>query len=317
MTTFENLFLSGYIAAPTDPVQEDAFFDSLADLGLGGLELAVAPEGTRTLDLTWIARHVQPTWDLVLSLVPTMMVRLGTEPAYGLASADETQRRRALADVARARDLATSLAQADGRRRVGAIEIHTAPGPVHGTREAFSRSLDEILTWDLAGAELLVEHCDAHVPGQRAAKGFFTLDDELATVQSYGLAPDVLGMAVNWGRSAIEGRDPALAVEHTQAVAEAGLLRVLALSGATDVESAWGVPWADTHIPSRGDAPALEASSVSLLGPDEIAATLKAAGDVPRVGLKAAVRPADADVATRVAVVAATLRQIAEARAAL
>lgn len=317
MTTYEDLFLSAYIAAPTDPAQEDAFYDAVAGLGLGGLEFALAPEGTRTLDPGWIAAHVLPTWDLVVTLVPTMMVRLGTEPAYGLASTDDEQRARALADVARARDLAVSLAQTHGRRRVGAIEIHTAPGPVHGSREAFTRSLDEILTWDLAGAELLVEHCDAHVPGQAAVKGFLTLDDELAAVQGYGLAPDVLGMSVNWGRSAIEGRNPETAVEHTRAVAEAGLLRALVLSGATDVESDWGPAWADTHIPARGGAPALAASAHSLLGPDEIAATLKAAGDVPRVGLKSAVRPHDADVATRVAVVEASLRQIAEARGTL
>ncbi|GEA86517.1 DUF4862 family protein [Cellulomonas cellasea] len=318
MTTPPNLFVSAYITAPGgDPEQEDAFFDAVAGLDIGGLEYGLAPEGARTLDPAWIAAHVLPTWDLVVTLVPTMMVRLGTEPAYGLASTDETQRARALADVARARDLARSLADTHGRRRVTAIEIHTAPGPVLGSREAFTRSLDEILTWDLAGAELLVEHCDAHVPGQTAAKGFFTLTEELEIVQGYGLAPDVLGMAVNWGRSAIEGRNPATAVEHTQAVADAGLLRALVLSGATDVDSAWGPAWTDMHIPTRGDAPALEASAVSLLGPDETAATLKAAADVPRIGLKYAVRPQDADVATRIAVLTATLQQVADARAAL
>jgi hypothetical protein len=317
MTASQNLFVSAYITAPAEPAQEDAFFDAVAGLDIGGLEFALAPEGTRTLEPAWIERHVLPTWDLVVTLVPTMMVRLGTEPAYGLASTDETQRARALADVARARDLATSLAQAHGRRRVSVIEVHTAPGPVLGSREAFTRSLDEILTWDLAGAELLVEHCDAHVPGQTAAKGFFSLAEELTVVQGYGLAPDVLGMAVNWGRSAIEGRDPATAVEHTQTVADAGLLRALVLSGATDVDSAWGPAWTDMHIPTRGDAPALDASAVSLLGPDETAATLKAAGDVPRIGLKYAVRPQDADVATRIAVVTATLQQVADARAAL
>lgn len=318
MTTPPNLFVSAYITAPgDDPQQEDAFFDAVAGLDIGGLEFALAPEGARTLDPTWIDQHVLPAWDLVVTLVPTMMVRLGTEPAYGLASDDETQRARALADVARARDLATSLAQTHGRRRVSAIEIHTAPGPVLGSREAFTRSLDEILTWDLAGAELLVEHCDAHVPGQTAAKGFFTLEDELAVVQGYGLAPDVLGMCVNWGRSAIEGRDPALAVEHTRAVADAGLLRALVLSGATDVATPWGPAWTDMHIPPRGDDATLAGSAASLLGPDEIAATLKAAGDVPRIGLKYAVRPQDTDVDTRVALLAATLQQVTDARAAL
>lgn len=317
MTSLDQLFLAAYITAPEEPTAHDAFFDAVAGLGIGGLEFALAPEGTRTLDPAWISAHVLPEWDLVVTLVPTMMVRLGTEPTYGLASTDETQRARALADIARARDLALSLADEHGRPRVSAIEIHTAPGPLSGSRDAFERSLDEILGWDLAGAELLLEHCDALVAGQPAAKGFFGLADEIATVQARGLAPEVLGMSLNWGRSAIEGRGAATAVEHVEAVAAAGLLRALIFSGATGEDTVWGPAWTDMHIPSFGDDPALAASSMSLLGPDEIAATLKAAGDVPRIGLKTAARPKDADVATHLAVVAATLTQIAEARAAL
>lgn len=310
-----DLFVSAYITAPTEPAAEDAFFDAVAGLDLAGLEYALQPEGHRTLDPAWIDAHVPVDRELLVTLVPTMTVRRADRPAYGLASTDPELRAHALADVARARDLARTLADRHGRRRVGAIEVHTAPGPVDGSREAFERSLDEILGWDLAGAELLVEHCDALVPGQAPAKGFFGLDDEIATVQSFGLAPDVLGMVVNWGRSAIEGRDTATPVAHTRAVADAGLLRFLVLSGATDAETAWGAPWGDMHIPSRGDFPALAASSASLLGPAEIAATLAAAGDVPRIGLKWAARPHDADVATRLAVVEATIDQVAAARA--
>lgn len=316
MTSLENLFLAAYITAPADPAGEDAFFDAVAGLGIGGLEFALYPAGTRTLEPTWIRQHVLPAWDLVVSLVPSMMVALGSTPTYGLASTDETQRERALADVRRATDLAVTLADEYGTRRVAAIEVHSAPGPRGGSRDAFERSLTEILGWERAGAELLVEHCDAYVPGQTPAKGFFTLKDEIDVVESFGLAPEVLGMSLNWGRSAIEGHGPELALEHVQAVTEAGLLRAYIFSGATGEDTAWGPAWTDMHIPSRGAAPALAASSASLLGPDEIDATVRALGDVPRIGLKTAARPKDADVATHVAVVEATLVQIAQARAA-
>ncbi|WP_456786211.1 DUF4862 family protein [Cellulomonas sp. P5_C5] len=318
MPSLRHLLLSGYIAAPEDPAEEDEFFAGLVDLGIGGIEHALPVEGTRSLEPAWVARNLRPEWDVVVSLVPTMMPRLGVAPTYGLGSLDEDQRAHALADVARARDLAVTLAQADGRRRVSAIEVHSAPGPRGGSVEAFSRSLDEILGWDLAGAELLVEHCDAYVPGLTPAKGFWTLEDELVVVRAKGLPADVLGMCVNWGRSVIEGRSTATAVEHTQAVAEAGLLRMLVLSGATGAETPWNPPWSDMHIPPRSDDhPALAASANSLMGLAEITETLKVAGDVPRVGVKVGVRPTDADVATRLAVARASLELVAEARASL
>jgi len=249
--------------------------------------------------------------------VPTLMARLGKNPAYGLGSTDEASRASALADIGRARDLAVRLAEQHGRRRVVAIEVHSAPGPLRGSSEALSRSLDEILTWDLGGAELLVEHCDAHVPGQSAAKGFLTLADEIAAVQAFDVGPEVLGISINWGRSAIEGRDPALAVAHTKAVAEAGLLRALIFSGATGTETAWTPAWSDKHIWPRGDDPALALAADSLLGPAEMVDTLRAAGAVPRVGLKVAMRPTDASVAMRLAVAKAALTEIAVAQASL
>ena len=316
MSNPAGLFLSAYISAPTDPVDEDAFYDAVARLDIDGLEFALFPAGARTLEPDWIREHVNPGHDLIVSLVPSMVAALGSAPTYGLASTDDMQRKRALTDVGRACDLAVRLAAEYGTRRVVAIEVHTAPGPRGGSLEAFERSLAEILTWDRAGAELLVEHCDADVPGQTPAKGFFLLADEIAVVRSFDLPAEVLGMSLNWGRCAIEGHGSRLPVEHIQAVTDAGLLRAYIFSGATGEDTMWGPAWTDMHIPSRGDAPALAASEASLLGPDEIAETIRAIGDTPRIGLKFGIRPADADVATRLAVVEATRAQIAAARAA-
>ena len=225
MPSLRHLLLSGYIAAPEDPAEEDEFFAGLVGLGIGGLEHALPLEGTRSLEPAWVGAEPAARVGRRRLAGADDDAPPRRAPTYGLGSLDEDQRAHALADVARARDLAVTLAQADGRRRVSAIEVHSAPGPRGGSVEAFSRSLDEILGWDLAGAELLVEHCDAYVPGPTPAKGFWTLEDELAVVRSKGLPADVLGMCVNWGRSVIEGRSTATAVEHTQAVAEAGLLR--------------------------------------------------------------------------------------------
>ena len=135
-------------------------------------------------------------------------------------------------------------------------------------------------------------------------KGFWPLAAEIALVQGFDLPPDRLGLGFNWGRSAIEGRGPALALEHVRAMAGTGLLRSVVFSGATGEDSPWSPPWADTHIPPRGDDPALAVSAPSLLGLAEMTEALRAAGEVPHVGLKVAVRPEDADVPTRLAVAA-------------
>jgi hypothetical protein len=309
-----DLLLGAYAMAPAEPAAEEAFYSGVANLDVGGLELPLPLKGVRALDPKWLARNVRPSWDLLVTCIPTVMERLATDHGYGLASADDAARSRALDDVARARDLALQLADATGRRRVVAIEVHSAPGPVGGTREALSRSLEQILTWDLAGAELLIEHCDARLAGQNAAKGFWSLGDDVAAVLAAGARKAGLGLSINWGRSAIEGRNSRTAVAHVKAAAAAGVLRAVVLSGASAVDSPWGPAWADAHIPPRGDDAALEASSSSLLGVDEMVATLRVAGRIPWFAVKVSVRPKDASVAARLAVARAALTQVDGAR---
>ncbi|RYV49715.1 DUF4862 family protein [Pengzhenrongella frigida] len=319
MTAPCDLLLGAYAMAPAEPAAEEAFYAGVADLGVGGLELPLPLPGAPVLEPSWFTRNVRPEWDLLVTCIPTVMGRLGSAPGYGLAATDETERGRALADVARARDLALLLAEQHGRRRVVGIQVHSAPGPGAGSQDALTRSLAEILTWDLAGAELLVEHCDAHVAGQVASKGFWSLEDEIAAVRAVDAGDDGagvarLGLSINWGRSAIEGRDARTAVDHVQAAAAAGLLRALVFSGASDTATPWGPAWGDAHIPPRGDDLALALSSGSLLGPDQIVATLRAAGDVPRLAVKVSVRPKDADVPTRLAVARAALAALTASR---
>lgn len=317
MTSPADLLFGAYAMAPADPAAEEAFYAGVAEIGVRGLEMPVPLEGAPQLEPAWISRNVQPAWDLMLTCIPTVMGRLGTDGEYGLASTDDDARARALADVARARDLARRLADEHGRTRVVAIQVHSSPGPGRGSREAFARSLTTIAGWDLAGADVLAEHCDARIPRQDAAKGFLSLDDEITSMrQVIGADPAAgpFGLSINWGRSAIEGRHAGTATEHVAAAAATGLLRAVVLSGATDTAGAWGPAWADTHIPPRGDDPALAASATSLLGPVEIAETLAAAGPSPLVAVKVSVRPKDADVATRLAVARAALAAAALAR---
>ena len=309
--------LGAYAMAPADPAEQREFYAALADLPIGGLELPL-PDGDTHADLPGRGEGVPP-WDLLVTCIPTVMGRLGVLTTYGLASDDDEGRSEALDDVRRAARMAVRLADTHGRRRVVAIQVHSAPGPGAGSGDALTRSLEEVLTWDLAGARLLVEHCDARVPGQTAAKGFLTLEQEIVAVRRaagdpHGAGGSPAGLSINWGRSAIEGRSAGTPVAHVEAAAAAGLLGAVVLSGATDVDTAWGPAWADAHIPPRGQDPALAGSTGSLLDAAAAAATLRAAGPACPVAVKISVRPKDADVATRLAVARAALELVAAAR---
>ncbi|WP_430867225.1 DUF4862 family protein [Demequina aurantiaca] len=301
--------LGAYAMAPADPDQAADFYRALASEQIGGLEIPVpdAPLDSAAVEL--ISSRLQPGWRVMLTAIPGVMGRLGAEPAYGLASTDGDSRAHALADVARAVDLAHRLADVHGESRVAAIEVHSAPGPMRGGGDALARSLEAIAGWDLAGSQILLEHCDALVTGQAAAKGFLTLEEEIAAIRAAG-SPDSLGIAINWGRSAIEMRDSRAPVGHVSAASRAGLLRAVVLSGASDQDSPWGGAWGDAHIPPSGADAALAASSASLLDDDAMAETLADAGPEALLAVKVSVRPTDASVAQRVAVARAVLNQV-------
>lgn len=313
------LLLGAYALAPGDPAGEAAFLAGLDGLGVQALEMPLPAPGTAAETARWARAHLPEHVDLVVTAVPRTMQRLASDPGYGLSSADLVQRRAALDDLAVLRNLARLLADDAGRPRLAAVELHSAPGPGLGTLTAFRESLDEVLAWDLGGAHLLVEHCDALVEGQPPAKGFWPLHEEIAVLQA--IVDDVpgsgsrLGVSINWGRSAIEGRSARTPVEHVRAAAEAGLLRAVVFSGAAASDTPWGPAWGDQHIAPRGSDPALEASAGSLLGAAEILETLQAArgATLEAVGIKVTARPEDADVEERLAVARASLRMVSEA----
>jgi len=298
-------FLGAYaLVAGLGPDETRATYRALAALPVAGLEVPLA---VADADDAWWREHVADHWDLVVTAIPTVMGRLARDPAYGLASDDEDGRRAALADVATAAALARRLADEAGRPRVRALQLHSAPRAPRATRDALARSLDDVAALDLAGALVTVEHCDATRPGWAPEKGFLEVDDELAV-----LAGRDARLTVNWGRSAIEGRSADTPVAHVRAAAEAGLLGGVMLSGATDAATAWGAPWLDGHIAPRGDDPALAASAASLLGPDEVRATLDAAGGrAAYLGVKVTTHPDVRDPEGRVAVARAALAQLA------
>ncbi|WP_147454129.1 DUF4862 family protein [Tessaracoccus antarcticus] len=254
---------------------------------------------------------VADSWDLVITCIPTVMGRLASDPHYGLASQDPSGREAAVADVRRALELARITADHSGRRRIRAIEVHSAPRRAQASTSALEASLTELLRLDSDGTALVVEHCDATRPGHPPEKGFLEVSEELGVLAS--ISDDRVGLSINWGRSAIEGRSTRTPSEHVALAAQAGLLSGIMFSGASDVEGPWGAPWSDGHIAPRGAGASPSSWSASLLGADEIRETIEAArgSGTGFLGVKVTATPTATSVPERLVIGGRALKLVA------
>ena len=300
------LFVSAYAAAPPaspwDRAAEGALFDGLARLDLAGLELPYYGR-LHTHDEAWLIAQLRPDWRYVLTLLPGTMSRLKDDKDFGLASADTDGRRRALDFAEAARRAIERLHAHFGKKKVAAVALHSAPrlaaGGARSSPEAFAASLTELRGRNWGGAEILVEHCDAAVPGHAPDKGFLRLEDEGAAIElSSGATP--ARILINWGRSAIETRSANGPLEHLRRAREAGLLAGLFFSGATPVHPDYGA-WKDSHAPFSASCPA------SILTPAAAKSALKEAGKLNYLGLKIQPLPASLGIPERLATVRAGL----------
>ncbi|PFG20646.1 DUF4862 family protein [Serinibacter salmoneus] len=258
--------LLGSYALPGHDSQE--WYEQLEALGVTGLEFPTDGGPDLLTDARTIATHLDrvtpASWVFALTMIPVTMPALKRDDRYGLASPLESSRERAIADVGLALQVARELADISGKPRVVAVEVPSAPG--QGEAAALTASLATLAADTPEGTMILLEHCDAAVPHQRAAKGFLDLPTEIAAIAAVDAAPGTLGLCLNWGRSAIEGRSVCTPLEHARLATASGLPVGAVLSGATDTQSEWGAPWSDTHIPPRGDDPALPRESLLDLG---------------------------------------------------
>ena len=301
-------FVSSYaLALPSEPWNrsaEEALFDGLAGLGLAGLELPFTGR-LHARDEAWLIAQLRPDWRLILTLLPGTMNRLKDDERFGLASADADGRRRALDFAEEARRAIEGLHARLGRKAVAAVEVHAAPrlgGGARSSLEDFAASLTELRGRDWGGAELLVEHCDAAVPGHAPDKGFLRLEDECAALAlSSGRAP--ARILINWGRSAIETRSADGPLAHLRRARQAGLLGGLFFSGATANDPDYG-DWKDSHAPFSTSRPA------SILTPDAAKAALGEAGKLAFIGLKIQPLPASLSVPERLAMIRAGLEAL-------
>lgn len=287
------------MTAGLDADAEGDLYARLSRLGLAGLEQPFFAGGRlHHRDDAWLLDRLDPSWSLVLTLLPGEMERLKDDKHFGLASADEDGRRRALDFAEAARRTLEHLSRHLGRPAALAVQVHSAPrlagsGAV-SSPEKLAESLSTLRALDWLGATLLVEHCDAPVAGRASDKGFLRVEDEvLALKRSKGRTPARL--SVNWGRSALETRSADGPLEHLARATQAELLGGLFFSGVTPAHPDYGA-WKDSHAPFSTTTPE------SLLTPEAAGRALAAAPDCPIFGLKLQTLPASLPVARRVEV---------------
>ncbi|WP_194949184.1 DUF4862 family protein [Actinomyces trachealis] len=304
--------IGAYASLPADKTDQEEYYRLLSQIpGIRGLEIPYVHD---LGDLPWLATQLAPTWDRnIVTGVGGTMVRVWNTGTFGLASTSAEGRAAALAFTRDLRDAVEALRETAGRDVVAGVEIHSAPSGEHGVAhspEAFGESLAEIVDYDWGGAPLLVEHCDAFVSADRGEKRLMTLDDELAVLTE--LSHPEIRMTLNWGRSALEARDPAVAAEHVRRVRAAGLLEGVMFSGAGPADTQYAKAWMDGHLPLDKDEPssvmgAAQVRECTVAATSTDTAALTAAGSpanlaeaVPAsyIGSKCQV-PKDADLATR------------------
>lgn len=318
-----NVIVGAYAAARPDWSGDQllSFYTALGGIpAVAGLELPTAQLETFVREPE-LLRPLPDHWQYEITELPGTMAALTSSADFGLASTAASGRRSAVACVERVRVLVHALNERLGRLAVRSVTVVSAPtraatDPPGPASRAFAGSLAELSSRDWGGTMLAVEHCDAAVPGHVPAKGFLPLDAELdsvAAVPGHGTPVKVL---INWARSVIEQRDVATAVEHALQARERALLGGVVLSGCAAVESAWGEPWADTHVPPAGVRLAAGAGSSSLMTGERMADLLRAAGANVAVGLKLSVRPHDAAMSTRVDFIKAGIDALRRAQSA-
>ena len=131
------------------------------------------------------------------------MKRLSEEPGVGLASESESGWTAALEFTEEARRAMLKINDRAGRAAVVTVQLHSAPSltssEATSSLDAFSRSLEEIVTWDWQEAKFAIEHCDALAAGHAPEKGFLPLTDEIIAVLKVNAATGSdIGITINW-----------------------------------------------------------------------------------------------------------------------
>jgi hypothetical protein len=300
--------VGAYPASPAhklwDPAQEKQLFELLSsNERISALEIpwlgSIHPH-----DDSWLIQNFPRNLQAVITSIPFVMSKVGKDANYGLASSDEIGRSEAIADIKKVLKAVDEFNNSASQSMVSVVEVHTAPRRVANV-DALAKSLEEITSWNWSETQLVIEHCDAWVDGQSPEKGFLKLEEEIAAIQQ---ASAPIGIFINWGRSAIELRHAGRVVEHIELAKSSGHLAGLIFSGVASVETDFGYPWIDAHLPFPTNDAFIYGEPSSLLTEGLAHRAISAAGEVSFLGIKMGWPPSLAgDVKQRYEMIATAL----------
>ncbi|MDO4912945.1 MAG: DUF4862 family protein [Bifidobacteriaceae bacterium] len=259
--------VGAYASLPAERKDQSAYYELLDEHSwISGTEIPFPGDLADPQQRNWLARHVPAAWhNNTITAIPGTMQNVWKNNTFGIASPIEDGRKAALKFFEELRNAIVDFNQIRGNNDISYVEIHTAPTQ-HAETQACKRSLETLLSWDWAGAKLVIEHCDRFIENQKPEKGFLPIQDEIVLAQEFGI-----GITVNWGRSVLEDRNTQTALEHIRAAVQAEVLKGVMFSGAGPEETQYGYSWIDGHLPMNPDEP------TSLMTAQEILQCVKAA----------------------------------------
>ncbi|MBB1475780.1 DUF4862 family protein [Shewanella sp. SG41-3] len=301
--------IGAYAAAPStqqwDQELEASYYQGLKlQSNIIGLEHPFVGK-LHPYDDEWFLKNIDENWQFIFTSIPGVMRQIAKNPHFGIASTNETGRQAALAFYQQAQQAIFKLNNHLKREAVSFLKIHTAPKITENTQssiQALQTSLEAMQSWNWYGAKLVIEHCDAHIAGQEAEKGFMLLQDEMTAITHVNskLNSDI-GVSINWGRSAIETRNTDGPLQHTKQAYLSGLLKGIIFSGTSDIDGPYG-QWKDTHMPPAQAVYIPSFAENSLLTMEQIEKTMQQCDykQLKFIGGKISLSPNEANVDQRI-----------------
>ena len=215
-----------------------------------GLEIPFFGSSIHQFGDDYLINMLNHDWKNVITCVPASVYALKKNCHFGLASDNKNSRLLALETHRKANSILHKINDKKGFKSIISVHIATAPSVpkknVASSLDSLKKSIEELLKWDWDGADLLIEHCDSFSINNQFQKGFLSIDDELEILNFF--KQPKLGMALNWARSVIEGRNIKTIIEHIQQAKKNNLLKGFIFSGTTINDHYYG-SWFDLHTP--------------------------------------------------------------------
>lgn len=246
-----SFIVGAYASLPKGWEQQHEYYRALEEQEwIQGTELPYPGNLANAGELTWLSVNLPLSWNKnTATLIPGTMQNVWKNPLFGLASPDVEGRKAAIDFTHSAWESIMKLAQMRNSNDIAFLEIHTAPTKL-ASKDAMRQSIEEVLSWDWHGTQLVIEHCDCYVEHQNPEKGFLSIEDEVLLCRQTGI-----GLTINWGRSCVEGRSAQTPLQHIQYALDNRVLKGLMFSGASPKSTQYGYEWIDGHLPMDSDEP--------------------------------------------------------------